>query len=120
MMQENESSTCSEELASVKNLEAEFDVDTAKELAKAFLEDTEPLIPRMQEALSRGDCELLRSSAHMLKGCARALQASKCEKASSAVESFAGDGDLENVGLTLQVLVNVYNETAQFLRIYIA
>ncbi len=117
-MQDKETPVCSTEPAGVKNLEAEFDVETAKELARAFLDDTNSLIGRMNEALERKDLEGLRASAHMLKGCARALQAGQCEKVSAALESFARDGDEEGAKETLQVLTQVYEQTAEFLRNY--
>jgi len=46
------------------------------------------------------------------------LQAGQCEKVSAALESFARDGDEEGAKETLQVLTQVYEQTAEFLRNY--
>lgn len=119
-MQENASSTGSEELTGIKNLEEEFDAEVAKELAQAFLDDSQPAIAKMEKAIADGDQESLRSAAHMLKGCARALQATPCEKAAGLVENNARDGDMTSAAGNLVSLMEIYNETANSLRQYIS
>lgn len=114
-MQEN----ASEEIVGIKNLEAEFDVDLAKELAQAFLDDTAGVLDKLKTALEKCDQEGLRSSAHMLKGCSRALQAPKCEKASAQLEDYARDGNFDKAAESLPLVVVAYNEAEAFLRNYL-
>jgi HPt (histidine-containing phosphotransfer) domain-containing protein len=114
-MQEN----ASEEIVGIKNLEAEFDVDLAKELAQAFLEDTASIVDKLTAALDRRDQEALRSSAHMLKGCSRALQAWKCEKASAQLEDFAREGNFDGAAAALPLVALAYQETETCLRKYL-
>lgn len=111
--------SASEEIVGIKNLEAEFDVDLAKELAQAYLDDTSNIIEKLEDALLKADREALRTSAHMLKGCSRALQAYKCEKASAALENDARDGNLDAAKEKMPEVVLAYRETEAFLRRYL-
>ncbi len=108
-----------EEIVGIKNLETEFDVDLAKELAQAYLDDTSSIIEKLERAVSSKDQELLRSAAHMLKGCSRAIQAWKCEKASAVLESNARDGDMHSAEANLPLVVEAYSLTEHFLRRYL-
>jgi len=119
-MQDNALSNGSEDIVGIKNLEAEFDVELAKELAQAYLDDTVSILTKLQDALDRSDKEALRSSAHMLKGCSRAIQAFKCEKASAALEDHARDGNLTAAKDNLPHVVTAYQETEDFLRRYLS
>lgn len=119
-MQENAPSTSADEIVGIKNLEAEFDVDLAKELAQAYLDDTLTIIEKLENALAANDKEALRSSAHMLKGCSRAIQAWKCEKASAILENDARNGDLEHANTALPDVIEAYRQTKAFLTQYLA
>ncbi|MBX3075418.1 Hpt domain-containing protein [Candidatus Obscuribacterales bacterium] len=114
-MQEN----ASEEVVGIKNLEAEFDADLAKELAQAFLDDTSGILDKLRSALAICDQEALRSSAHMLKGCSRALQAHQCERASAQLEDNARDGNFDRAAESLPLVVVAYGEAEAFLRKYL-
>lgn len=114
-MQEN----ASEEIVGIRNLEAEFDVELAKELAQAFLDDTSGILDKLKIALEKCDQEALRSSAHMLKGCSRALQASKCEKASAHLEDVARDGNFDKAADALPLVVVAYTEAEAVLKKYL-
>lgn len=118
-MQENAPSTSADDIVGIKNLEEEFDVEIAKELAKAYLEDTETIVDKLQNALAANDQEGLRSSAHMLKGCSRAIQAWKCEQTSSILEHDARDGNLESAGKNLPDVIEAYSQTKAFLLQYL-
>lgn len=111
--------SASEDIVGIKNLEAEFDVDLAKELAQAYLDDTLSIIDKLETALANGEREALRSAAHMLKGCSRAIQAWKIEKISAELESSARDGDFESARKHMPLVVVAYRETEAFLRNYI-
>ncbi len=108
-----------EEIVGIKNLEAEFDVALAKELAQAYLDDTSSIVERLRHALTNRDQETLRSSAHMLKGCSRAIQAWQCEKASAVLENNARDGDMDSAAENLINVVDAYSQTEMFLRRYL-
>ena len=112
--------SASEEIVGIKNLEAEFDVDLAKELAQAYLDDTATIIDRLTKALNEQDQEGLRSAAHLLKGCSRAIQAWKCDKASSLLESNALDGDWRQAAENLGLVADAYAKTEEFLKQYLA
>lgn len=117
-MQEN-APTSADPIVHIKNLEEEFDVELAKELAQAYLDDTSTIIERIQAALEKGDQEGLRSTAHMLKGCSRAIQAWKIEQASAALESHARDGNFESAQIDFPAVVEAYSQTHAFLKQYL-
>lgn len=118
-MQDNAASAESNEIVGIKNLEEEFDVELAKELAQAYLDDTSTIIARINEALENADQESLRSAAHMLKGCSRAIQAHKCEKASAILENNARDGNLVDAKVNVPLVAAAYEETEKFLKKYL-
>ncbi|MDZ4837342.1 MAG: Hpt domain-containing protein [Candidatus Melainabacteria bacterium] len=118
-MQENAPQAGVNDIVGIKNLEAEFDVELAKELAQAYLDDTDSIIEKMQAALDADDKEALRSSAHMLKGCSRALQAWKCEQASSLLESDARDGNMEFARNNFPDVVEAFTQTKAILQQYL-
>lgn len=119
-MQENEPSTSADEIVGIKNLEEEFDVELAKELAQAYLDDTVTIIEKIQNALNSNDQEGVRSTAHMLKGCSRAIQAMNCEKSSAILENHARDGNLEAARAGFADVVEAYAQTKKFLIQYLA
>ncbi len=118
-MQEN-APTSADEIVGIKTLEEEFDVELAKELAQAYLDDTSSIIERIKTALDHDDKEGVRTTSHMLKGCSRALQAWKCEQASAAVENHARDGNFDLARRDFPALVEAYSQTEAFLKQYLS
>jgi HPt (histidine-containing phosphotransfer) domain-containing protein len=101
-------------------LESELDVECAIELGRSFLEDTSPLMTRMSEALAAKDKELMRSTAHKLKGACRSINALKVEEASSALEDAARAGDEAGMAAHFKTLEPLYaaltDEIAAYLK----
>ncbi len=111
--------TSSQALINIEVLEEEFDVETAKELAAAFLEDTNNVVSIIEQALSTGDIDTCRKQAHMLKGCCRVIMALKCEKIASDIEGLAMSGNVDDAKNLLPQLSEAFAETEEFLRHYL-
>ncbi len=111
--------TSSGTLINIQELEDEFDVETAKELAGAFLEDTNNIVGKIRESLESGNSDACRRDAHMLKGCCRVIMALKCEKIASEIEGLAMSGNLEDAKNLLPELSLAFTETEEFLRHYL-
>lgn len=103
----------------IEKLEEEFDVDIAKELAQAFLDDTNDAISRIDASFAAQDREGLRSVAHLLKGCSRVIQAWQCEQVSARLENCARDGDWTGASAYAAELKQAYKDTEAFLRQYL-
>ncbi len=103
----------------IEKLEEEFDVETAKELAAAFLEDTNEIVTKIANALLSGDLEACRKHAHMLKGCCRVIMANKCEKIASDIEVLVSTGKNEDAKTRLPELSQAFAETEEFLGHYL-
>ncbi|MDX2105252.1 MAG: Hpt domain-containing protein [Candidatus Melainabacteria bacterium] len=103
----------------IEKLEEEFDVETAKELAAAFLEDTNDIVAKIENALAQGDLETCRKHAHMLKGCCRVIMANKCEKIASDLEALVSSGKVDDAKNRLPELSQAFTETEEFLGHYL-
>lgn len=103
----------------IEKLEEDFDVDTAKELAQAYLDDTHDALAKIEASFAAQDQEGVRSVAHLLKGCSRVIQAWKCEQISAQLENCARDGDWTGASANAAELKQVYKDTEAFLRQYL-
>ncbi|TWT66635.1 PAS domain-containing hybrid sensor histidine kinase/response regulator [Allorhodopirellula solitaria] len=80
------------------------DEDMATQLAQAFAEEAEQLLPAMRDQLSSGDSALLQRSAHTLKGAAGCLGADRVAAAGQRLEQQAKSGDLSDAASMLEDL----------------
>ncbi|MBZ0186729.1 MAG: Hpt domain-containing protein, partial [Candidatus Obscuribacterales bacterium] len=105
-------------IVAIHELAEEFDVETAKELAFAFLQDTNDSIDRIDSGIADRDSESVRKAAHMLKGCSRVIKASMCEATCKQLELDAENGNWEAMKSSLQELKTIYAATEAFLKAY--
>jgi HPt (histidine-containing phosphotransfer) domain-containing protein len=118
-MQDMPSSMSIDPIVRIEKLEEEFDVEIAKELAQAFLDDTGDALEKIDAAFASQDQEGVRSVAHLLKGCSRVIQAWKCEQVSARLENCARDGDWTGASANAAELKQAYSDTQAFLRQYL-
>lgn len=111
MISEPNSTMDERELADLSELIEDFDEETARELALAFLEDTENALERLEAALGAGDAEAVRSSAHMIKGCSRVINAHPLEERASALEDCARSNNWEGIQSEVAGFKSVYDRT---------
>ncbi len=80
------------------------DEDMATQLAMAFAEEAEQLLPAMRDQLGAEDAALLQRSAHTLKGAAGCLGAEQVAAAGQRLEQQAKSGDLSDAASMLDEL----------------
>lgn len=80
------------------------DEDLASQLATAFAEEAEQLMPEMRDQLSALDAARLQRSAHTLKGAAGCLGATQVAAAGQRLEQQAKSGELDDAAATLDEL----------------
>ncbi len=107
------------EPARLSELEEQFDVEMAKELVAAYLEDTEDVLDRMQEAIIDRDAAALKSVSHMLKGASRIITASALESAASDMEELIASQNWLLAESKYEALKAVYTRTVDYLRLYL-
>lgn len=112
-MIENDSKIQMESKLGLLKLAQEFDIETAKELALAFLEDTEPVIKRIEKAISEKNQEELRCQSHLLKGCSRILNATSLEETANGLELSSKDHDWQSIDEQFQILKPIYNSVKE-------
>ena len=111
MISEPNSTMDDRELANLSELIEDFDEETARELALAFLEDTANALEKLDVALSAQDAEAVRSCAHMVKGCSRVINAHPLEKRASALEDCARSNNWEGIQSEVEGFKAVYDST---------
>jgi HPt (histidine-containing phosphotransfer) domain-containing protein len=100
----------SEELFDLAEFKERVQDDTALllELLDIFASDYEVKRQSLQEAISKGDCDELKSVAHSLKGASGNISAKSLRAVFVKLEDAAKSGDLSNTGDLLKQLDEVY------------
>ena len=70
--------------------------EDVRDLVRLFLDSTEQDLERLAQAYASGDAELLRSTAHHVKGAAGNLEVNGVAAEALAMEQAAASGDLED------------------------
>ena len=109
----------SQRLFDYSSLESDLDQECAMELARSFLEDTQPIMTRLVEAVSAKDQEGVRSSAHKLRGCCRSINALPVEEESADLEDISTGGDWGAINARLTLLQPLYNELCGEINAYL-
>lgn len=91
-------------------LEQEWDADCALKLAQAFLDDTRPVIPAIEEALKNQDSRMVCDNAHKLVGCSKVIMCGMLADQSMALEKAAGQSDWQQAAVLFEQLAPVYRE----------
>jgi HPt (histidine-containing phosphotransfer) domain-containing protein len=107
--------------ADLHNLEQQFGPDTTRDLVRAYLEDTDGVLERMQEAIIGRDSKALKPLAHMLKSASRIVGATELSQYSVEMEGLCMDG--ESQWLTIESFFETFTasfkSTTQYLRQYL-
>jgi HPt (histidine-containing phosphotransfer) domain-containing protein len=107
--------------ANLHSLESQFGPDTARELVRAYLEDTDEVIEKMQEAIISRDVKALKPLAHMLKSASRIVGATELSQYSIQMEGFCIEG--QNQWLTIESFFETFTvsfkATNEYLRQYL-
>ena len=107
------------ELANLHDLEEQFDVEIARELVIAYLEDTDTVLDQMHAAIVDRDAAALKSVAHMLKGASRIITAKKLEHAASEFEELTSAPNWLVAETKYETLKQVFERTIDYLRLYV-
>jgi len=107
------------EPARLSELEEQFDVEMARELVAAYLEDTEDVLDRMHEAIIDRDAAALKSVAHTLKGASRIITAGALEHAASDMEELIASQNWLLAESKYESLKGVFGRTVDYLRLYL-
>ena len=86
------------------------DSDLLKIIVDAALEEIPGLYSQLEESITGGDAKTSQRLAHTIKGSARALSAVKTEKAGTAIEEAAENGDLAAAKLGMRHLQETIQE----------
>jgi HPt (histidine-containing phosphotransfer) domain-containing protein len=107
--------------ANLHNLEEQFGPDTTRDLVRAYLEDTDEVLERMQEAIIGRDVKALKPLAHMLKSASRIVGATELSKYSVEMETLCVEG--QNQWLTIESFFETFTasfqSTTNYLRQYL-
>ena len=82
--------------------------DFIQELVEAYLEDTPELFSQMRSALSSGDAEAFRRSAHSLKTSSASLGALDFSEQARELEMLGKNSDLAGAGARVDALEGEY------------
>jgi HPt (histidine-containing phosphotransfer) domain-containing protein len=107
------------ELANLNDLEEQFDVEMARELVAAYLEDTDSVLDQIQAAIIDRDAAALKSVAHMLKGASRIITAKQLEQSASELEELSSAPNWLVAETKYETLKQVFEQTIDYLRVYI-
>jgi HPt (histidine-containing phosphotransfer) domain-containing protein len=107
------------QLANLHDLEEQFDVEVARELVAAYLEDTDTVLDQMQVAIVDRDAAALKSVAHMLKGASRIITAKKLEHSASELEELTTSANWLMAETQYENLKQVFDQTIDYLRLYL-
>jgi HPt (histidine-containing phosphotransfer) domain-containing protein len=73
--------------------------------AEIFLDQSEQLIARLEEAVARGDAREIGKAAHKLKGSASVFRAERAARAAGRIEEMARAGELAAIAAAQAELV---------------
>ena len=107
--------------ADLHNLEKQFGSDTTRDLVRAYLEDTDEVLERMQAAIIGRDSKALKPLAHMLKSASRIVGATQLSQHSVEMEALCKDD--QNQWLTIESFFEIFTasfkSTTEYLRQYL-
>ena len=107
--------------ANLHNLEEQFGQETARELVRAYLEDTEEVLENMQTAILGRDPKVLKPLAHMLKTASRIIGATELSQYSVEMENLCAEG--QNNWLSVESFFEKFSAsfqaTTNYLRQYL-
>lgn len=92
------------------------DEEIARSILADFLGEGESMIGDLRNATAAHDPDLMRLSAHSLKGAALTMGASPLADAAFAIETMARSGELQSIDSAMQALVARYSELTPILR----
>lgn len=92
------------------------DEEIARSILADFLGEGESMIGDLRNATAAHDPDLMRLSAHRLKGAALTIGAPPLADAAFAIETMARSGELQSIDSAMQALVARYRELTPILR----
>jgi len=105
--------------ANLHNLEAQFGPDTTQDLVRAYLEDTQEVLEKMQEAIIGRDARALKPLAHMLKSASRIVGATVLSAQSSEMEELCGPENWLTIESFFENYTQSFQSTTEYLRQYL-
>jgi HPt (histidine-containing phosphotransfer) domain-containing protein len=107
--------------ANLQSLEAQFGAETTRELVRAYLEDTDEVLEKMQEAIINRDVKALKPLAHMLKSAARIVGAADLSQQSKQMEGFCFEGQNQWLAIEtfFETFTTSFRATNSYLRQYL-
>ena len=93
-----------EMLSKLRQIESLGEPDFVANLARRFVEDTQKRLPRMADALGRGDAQAIAREAHILTSSSATLGATEMSELCAWIERIARGGRLEEIGGEIDAL----------------
>jgi HPt (histidine-containing phosphotransfer) domain-containing protein len=100
-------------------LESEWGPESAQEMVQCFAEDTAKVLQDFSQFAEEKNPDKIRTQAHMLKGCCRAICAREVEKTSADIEAAALAQDWPNILSNIVLLQPLYLKLVQELGEYL-
>ena len=88
-------------------------------LLEIYMQDAESKLSLMSEALNAGDTNSLREFAHSFKGASCNIGALPLSRLCEDVEQLARTGQITDIPLLMQGVIDEYQEVKQFLQLKI-
>lgn len=104
-----------EPVARLRRIEGLSEPGFFESLCRIFLDDTRQRLPRMQDALARGDAGELGREAHTLKSASATLGALELSELCATIEAAARGGRVDGLGATLDALADALAEVERAL-----
>ncbi len=92
------------------------DEEIARSVLADFLEEGASMIGNLRRAVAANDPDLIRLTAHSLKGAALTIGAAKLAEAAFAIETTAKNREQQKVASAMQAVVQRYEELTPTLR----
>lgn len=98
----------------------EIDADMVPVVFESFLDDTKNIMENLRNTLESGQADLLRKSAHKVKGCCTTLRAHTAAALAKRIEQAADKSDLQAAGQILDEFAAEYQRVLDFVQNYLA
>jgi HPt (histidine-containing phosphotransfer) domain-containing protein len=103
-------------LRAIQDLQIEGEPDILKKVCNAYLENSEPLISTLREAVEMSDTGLLQRSSHSLKSSSANIGAMKLSEISKELEMNCRNNYLENAADLVTAIENEFSEVKEALK----
>lgn len=113
-------SDLSTEPVNLPDLVEEVDEDMVSVVFESFLEDSNGILDALQSALDSGQADLLRKTAHKVKGCCTTIRAYTAAALAKKIEHAADKGTLDGADVLIKEFAQEYERVREFVMKHLA